>query len=543
MKKIIITLCLVIISYLTFIAVPYYGQLWSVLFALAIGLVGLNYIRAAYPLLITLSTFALAYHSLESAVLYFIVAMAFTLLTMTLASFDVLLLLIAISPWLSTLSLFGANFPLEIIAIFIIPIFISGKKIKIPAIAAITCLWCCIIAIINQKEIMGNIIIGMPPLETYSLKETIPTVFYDFAWLSKSLKHFLIKDSFILGGKIIGYILSRPLIIIQIAGWATTSYIYAIMIAKKKWWIDLTATFLGAGLIFFLQTVVLLIYPEQTSYDLPNLLFVSFPAILIILGLLKIVNIFLQKMPPPAPVIQKPISIKNISREIDVSKEIIKTKNLQPLEKHSESTLYSIAENLSLDDALKMQKILSEHIKTKFVKEVTALDIDIAESTKLKENESHETIVFSFNEYWSFVDKIIQRKKGKLINRAGDGAIYAFDEPDDAVLSAQDIIRNLNRFNTTINTLKSHFRIRIGINSGELASDNNKTKPGKEGDVFSKTLDIAAHLQKIAEPQTLLISEHTYKKLRFNRDFELLKHLDNDNIDAYIYKEQSRKTK
>ena len=69
---------------------------------------------------------------------------------------------------------------------------------------------------------------------------------------------------------------------------------------------------------------------------------------------------------------------------------------------------------------------------------------------------------------------------------------------------------------TIINLLVTPFRFRIGIHTGRSLVDLD------HGVAYSPVLDSAGHLQKLAQPDSLLISESTLEALPANLPFELV---------------------
>jgi class 3 adenylate cyclase len=55
------------------------------------------------------------------------------------------------------------------------------------------------------------------------------------------------------------------------------------------------------------------------------------------------------------------------------------------------------------------------------------------------------------------------------------------------------------------------------------------------GDVFSRVLDIAGHLQKMAKPGTILVSEYTYTRIRNKTEFAPAGISEKDHINVYLY--------
>jgi len=193
---------------------------------------------------------------------------------------------------------------------------------------------------------------------------------------------------------------------------------------------------------------------------------------------------------------------------------------------------------LPLSEKLKRYFQLQDSIKSEY-REITFVDIDVAGSTNLKEGESKESVVYSFLQYNQTLDNLAQKYHGEVFNRIGDERIFIFKNPTDAVNMGIELQNALLKFNKdkTKNRLNQPFKVRIGINTGDILID----KTVESSDVAEYTLDVTCHLQKYGEPDTVYISENTYSNLElktgnlFEGPFEFQK----DNIKVYIYRSMS----
>ena len=114
-----------------------------------------------------------------------------------------------------------------------------------------------------------------------------------------------------------------------------------------------------------------------------------------------------------------------------------------------------------------------------------------------------------------------------MLNSNGDELMCFFESPEDAVRGADAVLARLDTFNAEQNLLSQPFRMRIGIHTGESLLDR------KRGVAFSTVLDVAGHLQKHAEPNGVLISEHTHKEIPPDFPFEPAEKLPKEGIPTY----------
>jgi pSer/pThr/pTyr-binding forkhead associated (FHA) protein len=156
------------------------------------------------------------------------------------------------------------------------------------------------------------------------------------------------------------------------------------------------------------------------------------------------------------------------------------------------------------------------------------LDIDAVDSYGLKQRaRRREYIVVSFERYREFVLGIVAEFEGEFLNSNGDEVMSFFESPLQAVRAASALLQRLDDFNANQNLLEGPFRVRQGIHTGHSLVDRNR------GVAYSDVLDVAGHLQKCADVDGLLISEHTLKELPEGLPFEPADPLPKEGIPTY----------
>ncbi|MEM9176077.1 MAG: FHA domain-containing protein [Myxococcota bacterium] len=136
------------------------------------------------------------------------------------------------------------------------------------------------------------------------------------------------------------------------------------------------------------------------------------------------------------------------------------------------------------------------------------LDVDVVESRKMKGGgEKAEHIIVSFDRFRSFVSGICEEFDGQVLNSNGDELMCFFESPGSALLAGSAILERLDAFNEDSNLLGKPFRFRLGAHTGVSLVDLSA------GIAYSEVLDTAGHIQKQAEPNTMLISEQTLDSL------------------------------
>ena len=136
------------------------------------------------------------------------------------------------------------------------------------------------------------------------------------------------------------------------------------------------------------------------------------------------------------------------------------------------------------------------------------VDVDVVASRAMKGgSEKAEHIIVSFERFRSYVGGICQEYDGQVLNSNGDELMCFFETAASAVLAGSTILERLADFNRDLNLLSRDFRFRLGVHTGVSLVDLDA------GIAYSQVLDTAGHIQKIAEPDTLVVSQTTLESL------------------------------
>lgn len=101
--------------------------------------------------------------------------------------------------------------------------------------------------------------------------------------------------------------------------------------------------------------------------------------------------------------------------------------------------------------------------------------------------------------------RLIETKHGRVVDAPGDNLLAEFASVVDAVACALKIQTELAEFNGNFrDDEQMHFR--IGVNIGDLISD--------EGHIYGDGVNIAARLEKLAQPGSVCISGAAYEQAR-----------------------------
>jgi pSer/pThr/pTyr-binding forkhead associated (FHA) protein len=136
------------------------------------------------------------------------------------------------------------------------------------------------------------------------------------------------------------------------------------------------------------------------------------------------------------------------------------------------------------------------------------VDVDVVASRAMKGGgEKAEHIIVSFQRFRAYVGGICEEWEGQVLNSNGDELMCFFESATAAVLAGSSILERLAAFNRDLNLLSKDFRFRLGAHTGVSLVDLNA------GIAYSEVLDTAGHIQKFAEPNTLVVSQKTLDSL------------------------------
>ena len=136
-------------------------------------------------------------------------------------------------------------------------------------------------------------------------------------------------------------------------------------------------------------------------------------------------------------------------------------------------------------------------------KTLTIMFVDVQGYTSMTAQQTRDEQQLFAKEINAFIEKNVTEKMGKLVKTMGDGFLSTFESPTDAISCGKNMLVQIERRNASIMNENNFISVRIGISTGEVGVDET-------GDVFGDAVNIAARIQKFAEPNEVFISETTY---------------------------------
>src|SRR6516225_7992013 len=147
---------------------------------------------------------------------------------------------------------------------------------------------------------------------------------------------------------------------------------------------------------------------------------------------------------------------------------------------------------------------------------LTVLFCDIVQSTALAKLLDPEDLSQLMRTYYARCGEAIQYFDGVIASYVGDGIMALFGYPraheDDAERAVHAALKILEVSKTVCPKGHPPIRVRIGIASGLVVVGEDKLHAlAREKSIVGETPNLAAHLQGVAAPNSILISEATRK--------------------------------
>lgn len=145
--------------------------------------------------------------------------------------------------------------------------------------------------------------------------------------------------------------------------------------------------------------------------------------------------------------------------------------------------------------------------------EVTAISVDVANSTLLKQDQDKVAVAYTFQQYFQYIQNLARRWGGQVKDSAGDGVMCIFASADSALSCAKEIQRNMAGFNHRHNRLNGPFAVRIGLNTGNVLlrdlEDYRMTR-----NLYDYTLDLSGKVQKGIVAGEIAFTNTTMERLK-----------------------------
>jgi adenylate cyclase len=135
----------------------------------------------------------------------------------------------------------------------------------------------------------------------------------------------------------------------------------------------------------------------------------------------------------------------------------------------------------------------------------TILFADIDGYSRLMRADEEQTLVDLHAHLGELVGPVIGRFHGRIVKTVGDGVLVEFGSAVEAIRSAVELQRGM--FERNVGTSADRRQaFRIGLHLGDVIAVDE--------DVFGDTVNVAARLHGLAEPDSIVLSDSVYEQVR-----------------------------
>ncbi len=139
----------------------------------------------------------------------------------------------------------------------------------------------------------------------------------------------------------------------------------------------------------------------------------------------------------------------------------------------------------------------------------TFLSVDVVGAAQMKVGEEVDLIATTFQAYEEMLRRIFQRYGAWKLSGTPGNVMACFLDRSLAIRAAQGILLSLKKFNKTGNKLHTPFRVRCGLDEGEVAIYED----GRLERIPDIAINIAGDLRRHGRPNTLCLPEDVFETL------------------------------
>lgn len=138
------------------------------------------------------------------------------------------------------------------------------------------------------------------------------------------------------------------------------------------------------------------------------------------------------------------------------------------------------------------------------------LFMDVKGFTSFSEEHGSEEVIFRLNEIFDPATKIIYKHKGDVDKYIRDCIFAVFDENQDAVASALEILKLFDELKKS----NHPFSVRMGIHCGRAIHGNVGSRDRREYTYIGDAVNISQRLESQCEPGCVLVSDQVYQDVK-----------------------------
>jgi class 3 adenylate cyclase len=153
------------------------------------------------------------------------------------------------------------------------------------------------------------------------------------------------------------------------------------------------------------------------------------------------------------------------------------------------------------------------------------LSVGVVDAEEMKLGAPPEKVTRSFNAYEEMLEEVFRFTGAWKEAWTPEGVMVCYHDVRNALHAAQSVLKGLESFNTRHNELPHPFRVCCGLNEGAVVIFEDS----KLQNVADRVIDVAGHMQKKAQPNSLWLSSEVYDRLEEKAGF----HRANAQVDGF----------
>src|SRR5262245_32828175 len=144
----------------------------------------------------------------------------------------------------------------------------------------------------------------------------------------------------------------------------------------------------------------------------------------------------------------------------------------------------------------------NEHVQRRLA---AILAVDVVGYSRLMEQDEASTLVRLKARRKEVLEPLIAKHQGRIFKLTGDGVLIEFGSAVNAVQCAVELQHNMAAANSDLSDDR-HIVLRIGVNLGDVMVEGS--------DLYGDGVNVAARLEALAEPGSILVSGTAYDYVR-----------------------------
>ncbi len=217
------------------------------------------------------------------------------------------------------------------------------------------------------------------------------------------------------------------------------------------------------------------------------------------------------------PVVTHVSPIRDPSGEVigavEVFRDVSKDDEFRVLQEKFNDLIRRYVSTMTFSDMMDLAR--GAHSDLSRNQDLTIMFVDVVAFTAFAENHAPYETTALLNELFTMAETIIDACNGDIDKFIGDAVMAAFVDANDAVEAGRRLLGGIEELNASrAQRGRDPVRIRIGVHSGIVVQGDVGGVRRKDRTIIGDAVNTAARIEKLCTPNSLLISEATYARLK-----------------------------